>query len=242
MNAAVLVLDVSMRPLRVENWQRAICDLFLGKVEVVEWKYHSQDRTIQSTSGLWPMPSVVRVLSQFRRDRIRVKFSRLNIYTRDDFNCQFCARRFESEDLTFDHVIPRSRGGRTVWENIVTACVPCNKQKSDRLPAEVKECRNFVFGSEATAAQFVSDIEQDSAVLSVLTIKNKAVAMFDRNYPDTQVVTKATELGVQAVRLGMELLRKPRKPSYLPAMSVKMDTRRVPEEWRPYWTTALETE
>jgi hypothetical protein len=75
-----------------------------------------------------------------------------------------------------------------------------------------------------------------------LTIKNKAVAMFDRNYPDTQVVTKATELGVQAVRLGMELLRKPRKPSYLPAMSVKMDTRRVPEEWRPYWTTALETE
>lgn len=175
--AAVLVLDVGMRPLRVENWQRAICDLFLGKVEVVEWKYHSKDRTIQSPSGAWPMPSVVRVLSQFKRDRIRVKFSRLNIYTRDKFTCQFCALRLDSEDLTFDHVIPRSRGGKTTWENIVTACVPCNKKKSDRTPAEAH----------------------------------------------------------------MHLLKQPRKPAYLPAMTVKMDMQRLPEEWKPYWTATLET-
>jgi 5-methylcytosine-specific restriction endonuclease McrA len=175
MNAAVLVLDVGMRPLRVENWQRAICDLFLGKVEVLEY---SKDRTIQGVSRAWPMPSVVRVLHNFKRDRIRVKFSRLNIYTRDGFKCQFCGHRFESEDLTFDHVIPRSRGGKTTWENIVTACVPCNKQKSDRTPAEAK----------------------------------------------------------------MRLLKQPRKPAYLPAMAVKMDTRRVPAEWLPYWTTVLEAE
>ena len=242
MNAAVLVLDVSMRPLRVEGWQRAICDLFLGKVEVVEWKYHSKDRTIKSPCGAWPMPSVVRVLSQFRRDRIRVKFSRLNIYTRDNFNCQFCAQRFETEELTFDHVIPRSRGGRTVWENIVTACVPCNTRKSDRLPSEVAECKNFVFGSDATATQFVATISNESSVVSALAIKNRAVVMFDKNYSNAEVVDKATDLGVQAIRVGMELLKKPRKPSYLPAMSVKMDTRRVPEEWKPYWTTSLETE
>jgi 5-methylcytosine-specific restriction endonuclease McrA len=178
MNAAVLVLDVGMRPLRVENWQRAICDLFLGKVEVVEWKYHSKDRTIQSASGPWPMPSVVRVLSQFKRDRIRVKFSRLNIYARDKFTCQFCGVRFASEDLTFDHVIPRSRGGKTTWENIVTACVNCNKAKADRTPAEAK----------------------------------------------------------------MRLLKQPRKPAYLPAMTVKMDTQRIPNEWKPYWTSVLDPE
>ena len=174
MNAAVLVLDVGMRPLRVENWQRAICDLFLGKVEVLEY---SKDRTIQGVNRAWPMPSVVRVLHNFKRDRIRVKFSRLNIYTRDGFKCQFCGHRFESEDLTFDHVIPRSRGGKTTWENIVTACVPCNKAKSDRTPAEAH----------------------------------------------------------------MKLLKQPRKPAYLPAMTVKMDMRHIPEDWKPYWTTSLET-
>jgi 5-methylcytosine-specific restriction endonuclease McrA len=174
MNAAVLVLDVGMRPLRVENWQRAICDLFLGKVEVLEY---SKDRTIQGVSRAWPMPSVVRVLHNFKRDRIRVKFSRLNIYTRDGFKCQFCGQRFDSEDLTFDHVLPRSRGGKTTWENIVTACVACNKAKSDRTPAEAH----------------------------------------------------------------MKLLKQPRKPVYLPAMTVKMDMQRLPEEWKPYWTATLET-
>ena len=87
MHAAVLVLDVGMRPLRVEPWQRAICDLFLGKVEVVEY---SRDRTIQGVARAWPLPSVVRVVSHFRRERIRVRFSRLNIYARDGFTCQYC--------------------------------------------------------------------------------------------------------------------------------------------------------
>lgn len=175
--AAVLVLDVGMRPLRVEPWQRAVCDLFLGKVEVVEWKFHSKDRSIKSASGPWPLPSVVRVISHFKRERIRVKFSRLNIYTRDRFTCQFCGQVFPSEDLTFDHVVPRSRGGKTTWENIVTACVACNKAKADRTPTEAK----------------------------------------------------------------MHLIRPPRKPAFLPAMTVKMDTRHLPEEWKPYWTGVLDT-
>jgi 5-methylcytosine-specific restriction endonuclease McrA len=240
MNAAVLVLDVGMRPLRVENWQRVICDFFLGKVEVLEY---SKDRTIQGVSRAWPMPSVVRVLHNFKRDRIRVKFSRLNIYTRDGSKCQFCGTRFESEELTFDHVIPRSRGGKTTWENIVTACVPCNKQKSNRLPAEVKECRNFVFETNALAEQFVTDIREDPSVTSASVLKEKAIVMFDENSPDrNQVMDKASELGVGSIRGGMELLKRPRKPSYLPAMTVKMDMQRVPEEWKPYWTTVLEAE
>lgn len=171
---AVLFLDTQWRPLRVEPWQRAIADFFLGKVEIVEY---SKDRTIQGVGRTHPMPSVVRVLRNFKRDRIRIKFSRINIYARDRFTCQYCAKRFDTEDLTFDHVLPRSKGGRTTWENIVTCCRGCNDAKADRTPEQA----------------------------------------------------------------GMRLLTKPKKPAYLPAITIKhMGDRNVPEEWRPYWTSTLE--
>jgi 5-methylcytosine-specific restriction endonuclease McrA len=131
--AAVLVLDVDYRPLRIEDWKRSFCDVLIGKQEVV---VYSRDRTIQGVSTTYPMPAVVRVLRRFKRDRIRIKFSRLNIYARDGFRCAYCGDRYPTEELTFDHVLPRSRGGRTSWENIVTACVACNTDKADRTPSE----------------------------------------------------------------------------------------------------------
>jgi 5-methylcytosine-specific restriction endonuclease McrA len=170
---AVLYLDVDYRRLRVEHWHRAVSDVVVGKAEVVEY---SRDRTIRGVGQDYPMPSVVRILRRFKRDRIRVKFSRLNIYARDGFVCQYCARRFPTEDLTFDHVQPRSRGGVTRWENIVTCCVSCNAEKADRTPAEA----------------------------------------------------------------GMRLLRSPTKPHILPAIMVKMDATRIPDEWRGYWSDVLE--
>jgi len=130
---AVLFLDVDWQPMRVDAWTRAITDLFLGKVEVIEY---SRDRTIKGVDREYPMPAVVRVLRRFRRDRVVIKFSRINIYTRDRFTCQYCGARFLAEDLTFDHVVPRSAGGRTSWDNIVTACVPCNSSKANRTPRE----------------------------------------------------------------------------------------------------------
>lgn len=130
---AVLFLDVDFRPLRIEHWTRAMVDLFLGKIEVVEY---SRDRTIRGVSQTYPMPAVVRVLRRFRRDRIAIRFSRMNIYARDGFTCQYCGQRFVTEDLTFDHVVPRARGGKTNWENIVTCCVPCNRRKASRTPEE----------------------------------------------------------------------------------------------------------
>lgn len=133
MSAAVLFLDSAYRPLRVEPWQRAIADFFLGKIEVVEY---SRDRTIQGVDRKHPMPSVVRLVRTFKRDKIRIKFSRLNIYARDGFVCQYCRARLPTEDLTFDHVVPRSRGGKTTWENIVTCCIACNTAKANRTPAE----------------------------------------------------------------------------------------------------------
>lgn len=130
---AVLVLDAEYRPLRVVTWQTAIADFFLGKTETIEY---SHDRTIRGVTREFPMPSVVRVLKHFKRDKIRVKFSRLNVYVRDRFTCQYCGTRCKAEDLNFDHVQPRSRGGQTSWENIVTCCIGCNDAKGNRTPAE----------------------------------------------------------------------------------------------------------
>src|SRR5687767_5787625 len=129
----VLFLDMNWQPLRVEPWTRAMTDLFLGKVEVIEY---SRDKTIKAVSRELPMPAVVRVLRRFKRDRQALRFSRLNIYLRDGFTCQYCGARKMSKDLTFDHVMPRSAGGVTSWTNIVACCVPCNRQKANRTPAE----------------------------------------------------------------------------------------------------------
>lgn len=133
MGADVLFLDQSYLPLRIETWQRAISDYFIGKVEIVEY---SRDRTIQGVKESFPMPAVVRVLRSFKRERIRIKFSRLNIYARDGFVCQYDGKQHLTEDLTFDHVVPRSRGGKTNWLNIVTACASCNAEKGNRTPEE----------------------------------------------------------------------------------------------------------
>lgn len=128
----VLFLDADWRPLSVRPLKRAMKKVLNKTVEVVEF---SRDRTIRGEVDR-PLPSVVRVLRRFKRDRIAIKFSRLNIYTRDNFTCQFCGQQFMTEDLTFDHVVPRSRGGKTCWENIVSACISCNTRKADKTPAE----------------------------------------------------------------------------------------------------------
>jgi len=129
----VLFLDNDWQPLRVEPWTRAVTDMFLGKVEVIEY---SRDRMIRAVSRELPMPAVVRVLRRFRRDRQAIRFSRVNIYARDAFTCQYCGQRQVTEELTFDHVVPRCAGGTTTWENIVTCCVPCNRAKANRTPAQ----------------------------------------------------------------------------------------------------------
>jgi 5-methylcytosine-specific restriction endonuclease McrA len=82
------------------------------------------------------LPSVIRLLRMVKRPRSPIKFSRQNIYSRDQYRCQYCGKRHPSEDLTYDHVLPKSRGGRTRWDNIVTCCIRCNRQKGGRTPEE----------------------------------------------------------------------------------------------------------
>lgn len=129
-----LVLNASYEPLKVVDWHRAMTLLCQGKVEIVE----THDREVRAVSFTFKLPSVVRLL-RFVKTRLRkdyVPFTRANIYARDGFTCQYCGVEFESEELTFDHVVPVAQGGRKDWTNITTACVPCNKRKGARTPEE----------------------------------------------------------------------------------------------------------
>jgi 5-methylcytosine-specific restriction endonuclease McrA len=126
------LLNASYEPLNVINWKRAIKLVFLQKVEVVE----ESDWVVRSIEVSMKVPSVVRLMGFVRFRRKDAKYSRRNIYARDKNRCQYCGRQFPQEELTCDHVIPRSRGGRTEWGNIVTCCVPCNRKKGGRTPEE----------------------------------------------------------------------------------------------------------
>jgi len=130
----VLLLNLSYEPLKVIDWRKAITLLCLGKVEVIE----EYGRDVRSVSVAIRLPSVVRLLRMVKRPRHPVRFSRRNIYARDRYRCQYCGCKLPVEDLTYDHVLPRSRGGRTEWENIVTCCVTCNRRKGGRTPEEAQ--------------------------------------------------------------------------------------------------------
>ena len=129
--AATLLLNATFEPMKVISWQRAVTLVFLGKVDVVE----AYDDAITSVSASVPMPSVVRLRRYARQER-RVKFSRTNVYRRDGFACQYCGTQPGVAALTLDHVLPRARGGRTEWNNIVTCCATCNSRKADRTPEQ----------------------------------------------------------------------------------------------------------
>ncbi len=121
----VLLLNITYEPLRIVNWKKALTLLCLGKVEVIE----EYNRDIHAISFTAKLPAVIRLLHMVRRPNGPVKFSRQNIYARDRYKCQYCGDRFSTEDLTYDHIHPKSRGGRTAWENIVTCCIDCNRSK-----------------------------------------------------------------------------------------------------------------
>ena len=127
----VLVLDQGYQPHRVVSWQRAIGLLFRNIAEVVE----EYDEEIRSITLAIRAPSVIRLVHKISISR-GIKFSRMNVLARDHFRCQYCGKQFPLKQLNFDHVIPKSRGGKTTWDNIVTSCIACNSIKGDRIPQE----------------------------------------------------------------------------------------------------------
>lgn len=118
--------------MRVISWQRAISLFFLGKVEVVE----EYDREIRSVSVAIKMPAVVRLFRYVKLGKRRPPLNRTNILARDRFACQYCGSHLGAREATLDHVLPRSQGGTTCWENVVTACANCNRKKGGRTPKQ----------------------------------------------------------------------------------------------------------
>ncbi len=162
------MLNASFEPLHIVTWQRAIQLLVQGKVEVVEESEH-EVRTVRFTIKV---PAVLRLLKYvpLKGKRAMVRFSRANIFLRDNHICQYCGKKFNRSHLTLDHVIPIVQGGGKNWENIVTACKICNQTKGGRTPLQA----------------------------------------------------------------GVQLIRKPREPLWLPAASLQVGFTRTPEKWRVY--------
>ena len=171
-----LLLTQGYEPIQIISWQRALTLVALDKVDVVE----EYDTEVRAPSLIVRIPSIVRLRKAFRRHAKPVKFSRVNIYARDGHRCQYCAVKCTIDELTYDHVIPRSKGGRTTWENIVSACYTCNRRKANRTPSEA----------------------------------------------------------------GMKLLAVPARPTWMPAVQIRVSARSVPDAWRDYvyWTGEIESE
>ena len=127
----VLVLNASYEPLNVCTVRRAHVLVFKGKAEIVE----EHDFPLRSATSTFSRPHVIRLLQYIRVPRsVQRKISRRALFARDGWRCVYCG---STGRLTLDHVVPRSRGGDSVWENVVTSCAPCNMRKGNRLLHEV---------------------------------------------------------------------------------------------------------
>lgn len=147
LNTAVLVLNRHYQPIHVTSVKRAFSLLYQGVARAIDAQYRlydfgdwtalavaSQDDCIWTVSRSIKVPRVL-VLTAFEKlPRTRVRFSRINIYARDEDTCQYCGRQLRRSDLNLDHVVPRSQGGRTCWENVVCSCIECNLEKGGRTP------------------------------------------------------------------------------------------------------------
>jgi 5-methylcytosine-specific restriction endonuclease McrA len=132
MQAPVLVLNATFEPINVTAVRRALV-LMLKGVAQAEETNHGE---VHSTSRSVAVPSVIRLLSYRHIPQQSRALSRKNILLRDRNTCQFCGKLFPASELTLDHVMPRSRGGRSTWENLVACCYTCNNSKGDRTPEE----------------------------------------------------------------------------------------------------------
>jgi 5-methylcytosine-specific restriction endonuclease McrA len=150
-----LILTQSYAPHKVVASDRALMMLFQGKVEVVEEypeiagtiaaaRLHEFGQVTRAYPGRWSAgedlairtPAVLRLTRHVGSVKRGVKFSRVNVFTRDGFRCQYCSERKKASELNYDHVVPRIQGGKTVWENIVASCYPCNSRKAHRTPEQ----------------------------------------------------------------------------------------------------------
>jgi hypothetical protein len=149
LNSKVLVLNRSYLPVHVTSVKRAFALLYQGVARAVDEQYRTFDfdswrdlalevdhEKVGVVGGFVRVPRVLLLTAYERVPKRHVRFSRFNIYARDNNTCQYCGRRLPRTELNLDHVIPRSRGGMSTWENVVCSCHSCNRRKGGRTPEE----------------------------------------------------------------------------------------------------------
>jgi 5-methylcytosine-specific restriction endonuclease McrA len=131
---STLKLDSSYRPIQVISALEAFAMVYTGRAQLIE-AYANE--YFHSVSDNFPIPSIIVVCKYVRKTKFRLRCNRRNVFWRDRYRCQYCGIVNEGKVMTLDHVIPRSRGGMKVWQNVVTCCHPCNQRKGDML---LNEC------------------------------------------------------------------------------------------------------
>src|SRR5712671_4157844 len=151
LNSRVLVLNRSYLPVHVTSVKRAFALLYQGVARAVDEQYRTFDfdswrdlaceashERVGVVGGFVRVPRVMLLIAYERVPKRHVRFSRFNIYARDNNTCQYCGRRLPRTELNLDHVKPRSRGGLSTWENVVCSCHSCNRRKGGRTPEEAR--------------------------------------------------------------------------------------------------------
>jgi 5-methylcytosine-specific restriction endonuclease McrA len=149
LDAHVLVLNRFYQPVNVTDVRRAICMMYIGAARALDHQYRLfdfpswaalsaelGDETVGTANCRVRIPRIVVLQAYERVPKGRIRFSRHNIFVRDDHTCQYCRKLLPRRQLNLDHVIPRSQGGKTNWENVVTSCIPCNFRKGGRTPEQ----------------------------------------------------------------------------------------------------------
>ncbi len=150
LSSPVLVLNRSYFPVHVTDVRRAFCLLCRGVAKVVDEQYRTFDFedwtalsvAVRAEEGIGTVakiiraPKVILLVTYDRLPKREVRFSRMNVMIRDNFACQYCGKHFKKSEMNLDHVVPRSQGGKTAWENVVSSCHPCNHKKGGRSPKQ----------------------------------------------------------------------------------------------------------
>jgi 5-methylcytosine-specific restriction endonuclease McrA len=147
----VLVLNKSFLPVHITNVRRAFCLLYAGVAKAVDSQYETfdyeswrqvgierNDETVGLVDRVIKVPRVILLIAYDRVPKRRIRFSRYNIFARDKNTCQYCGSKFPRSELNLDHVIPRSQGGTSTWENVVCSCHRCNRKKGGKTPDQAR--------------------------------------------------------------------------------------------------------
>lgn len=140
---------LSYMPLSLWAWQDVVKAVFLDRVTVVA----TYDIGVRSPNMIFPLPSVISLKEYQPMAVKKPAFTRFNVFMRDSFSCQYCSVRLPTQELTFDHVVPRCKGGRTNWTNVVTACITCNHRKGRSMLSELHTMKLKRLPTEPTSAQ-----------------------------------------------------------------------------------------